>query len=104
MSLTLHVTVARRTRECLRGYVEDAIIEDVQDVQAGKPAAGVARAGFEDGFKRFLAQMDRFDLEFVIGHFCSMGFLVFQEPTAFKRTIESVLSTISAAKFVQGLD
>ena len=48
MALALHVTVARRAGERLRRDVEHAIVEDVQDVQTGQPAAGVARAGVDD--------------------------------------------------------
>ena len=68
MALALHVTVAGRTAECFGRDVEHAVVEDVQDVQTGQPAARVARARTDNEVQHRAAQHDGFELEFVVGH------------------------------------
>ena len=58
VTLALNVSVAVRIAEGFGRDAEDAVVEDVQNVQARKSAAGVAGAGVEDDFKQFFAQAD----------------------------------------------
>ena len=48
VALALDVAVAVRVAERLRRHAQDAIVEHVEDVEAGQAAAGVARAGVID--------------------------------------------------------
>ena len=68
VALALHITVAVRIAESLRRDVQHAVVEHVQDVHAGKPAARVARAGAYDEMQHRAAQRNGFELEFVVGH------------------------------------
>src|SRR6185312_13352436 len=64
MAFALHVTIARQAGKSLRRDVQDAVVEHVQNIEARKPPASVARARLENRFERFLAQTDGFNLQF----------------------------------------
>src|SRR5690242_15423371 len=72
MPLALDVAIAGRRRKRVRGHVENAVVKHVQNIEARKPAARVASTGFENRLKRFLPQMDGFNLEFTVGHFVKL--------------------------------
>src|SRR6185436_34222 len=68
MAFALDVTIAVWIFARFRSDAEHAVVEDVQDVEAGQPAAGMTGAGMEDRFEHSLAQAEGFQFQFAIVH------------------------------------
>ena len=63
VAFALDVTVARWVLESLGGDAEDAVVEDVQNIETRQAAAGVARASVEDRLQQTPAEAEGFEGE-----------------------------------------
>jgi hypothetical protein len=68
VAFALDIAVAVWVGEGFGGNAEDAVVEDVKDVEAREGAAGVARAGVVDGREGAAAEVEGFESKIVVRH------------------------------------
>ena len=66
--LALNVPVASGIAEGFGRYLQNAVVENVQDINTGQIAAGMTRSRLLDESEELLAVDNRFDTEFLIVH------------------------------------
>lgn len=86
MALALHITVARRAGERLWRDIEHTVVKDVQDVHAGQPAAGVARARADDEIEHRAAEREGLELKLMVGHGSKFPIIVWHCGSDFRAT------------------
>ena len=67
MAFALDIIVTVGTLKRLRADPENAVVEHVEDVEAGEIAAGVTGATALDELEEFLAVLDRFPAKIKFG-------------------------------------
>ena len=68
MSLALYVAVATGIGSGCGRYPEDAVIEDIQNVDTGEAPTRMPGSGVDNRPQQIAAVADRFEFEVVIGH------------------------------------